>query len=359
MALQFLDEAGNALPAGVRVTVYQPNGNVPGAIAPPPLGAFIGQAFTTPGGLCNINVMQSVPYIALFDMSSQAPTSIPGFSGSGAGSGFAGFSGGTGTTVVTLSGYRSPTLSTAGYAQLQTALWPKGWFADTARRPGGNAYGVGVLVGAMIAQVDSFFEVVHGALRLPSCVGPQVDSWARDFFGPYLPRYQGESDAVYVSRIYTALQLPKTTLQEIQAMVQGFYMAIAQELGYGMGGGQTLDLTGALDVQGGADISGPFQPSQLSPTVYVWDRQSRPDLANQYNINQHNNDGSFVIQVGLAFASGWNLDYSYLDYNAWLINPNQYTLSNSPPDPRLGALVAFCKAGGAWPRYLTADLTGG
>jgi hypothetical protein len=51
------------------------------------------------------------------------------------------------------------------------------------------------------------------------------------------------------------------------------------------------------------------------------------------------------------------LDNSFLDDNTYLISPNAFTLSETPPDARLGALVNLVKAGGTWPLYLTANAT--
>jgi len=110
-------------------------------------------------------------------------------------------------------------------------------------------------------------------------------------------------------------------------------------------------------VQGGLDVSSPFTAQAGIPKIHVWDLQSCPDLANQWNVNPDNDDASFVIQIGSANSTGWMLDNSYLDDNTYLIDPNVWTLSSNPPDARLGALVNFVKAGGTWPLYLTANLT--
>ncbi len=354
--LQFWDETGlNPLPAGILVTVYQTDEPAIGAWQTVTgFGVEIGSGFTIAGGLCNISVAQAVAYIATFSGSGQAP----GATQSGPVPPFVAFVGGNPLlpTSITVPGYRSPTLSTIGYAQSQIAVWPKGWIDSSGSTPGGVPYNIAILLGALFAKADSFGEILHGALRLQSCTGSQIDTWAYDFFGGNLPRYAGEGDASYYARILIALQTPKTTLADIQAMAQAFYDAVngIQIPGQGM----SLDLQGGLDVQGALDVTqGDSGGSGLVPTVFVWDRQSRPDLADKYNVNPSNDDGSFVIQVGIGDATGWYLDYSYLDYDTYLIDPGSYTLSSDPPDPRLGALVNFVKAAGTWPLYLTADLT--
>jgi hypothetical protein len=353
MALQFFDETGvNALPAGIRVTVYQPQDPIqkPSDFITQ-LGVLIGSAFTTPGGNCAVDVQTAVSYIAVFDMSGQAPgeqiSGIPPFVE------FIG--GGSDPTTIVIPGYRSPTLSTTGYANNMAALWPRGWFTDGLVSPG-IAYGIAILKAAIFAQADAFGELIHGALRLQSSAGSQIDTWAYDFFGGNLPRYQGETDASYYARILIALQAPKTTLFDIQAMAQAFYNAITGGIGQGAMMGDVLDISGGLDVVGGLDITQGGSAID-TPQVYVWDRQSRPDLANLYNVNPNNNDGSFVIQVGIVNALVWFLDNSYLDNDTYLSDPNSFTLSGNPPDPRLGALVNFVKAGGTKPLYLVADLT--
>jgi hypothetical protein len=358
--LQFFDEQGvDPLPAGIRVTLYQPSAPIASAAGfATLLGPIVGQAYTTAGGYCNLQVQTAVPYAVTFDMSAQAPQQAvfigtPGFPK------FALFNGAVANAVtqVTVPGYCSPVLSTAGYAQTQAALWPTNWFEPEASSPGGNVYALAVLLGAIFAQADQFGEIIHGAIRLQSSTGLQIDSWVRDFFGGNLPRLQGESDASYIARVFVMFQLPLTTIPCIQAVVTSFYAALSGTLGYGFGQGQALDLVGGLDVTGGLDVSGSFTPEGSLPYIFVWDRQSQPGLANTWNINPGNDDGSVVIQVGLANSTGWNLDNANLDNNTFLIDPNQYTLSNSAPDARLGALVNFVKAGGAWPRYLTANLT--
>ena len=93
---------------------------------------------------------------------------------------------------------------------------------------------------------------------------------------------------------------------------------------------------------------------QITPDILVWDRQSRPDLANKYGINPRNNDGTFVIQVGLkdVFGLAWFLNNSFLNDTTFLAaGLIDISFSLTAPDPRLAALVNFVKAGGSKPLY--------
>src|SRR5579862_6381033 len=183
--LQFFDETGlNPLPAGIAVSVYQTQVALVGpSQSLGNFGLYIGTAYTTAGGKVAIDVDTAISYIATFSASGQAPgvgatSSLP----------FVGFIGSSSDpTVVTVTGYRSPTLSVTGYAQAQVSNWPKLWMLKAASTPGGNAYGVAIMLGAIFNKADEFFELVHGAMRLQSCTGAQLDTWAYDFFGGNLP----------------------------------------------------------------------------------------------------------------------------------------------------------------------------
>jgi hypothetical protein len=350
MPLQFNDEVGNPLPAGVQVTVFPaPTAHLPNLSMN---SGPIGTDWTQAGGLCpNLYVKTGLSYVAFF-FGRQGPLFAQPFAG-----------GGSSTTIVPCMQYRSPSMTETNWAQLQTkTLWPKGntvWWGDQYREPGGGvAWATAYGIASVMRWLDCNAQNQLQAARLQSSQDSDVDTWAADFLGPVGVRYLAETDPWYKARIYALLSKPNTTVAAIQAIASLFYAWLATQLGLGQSGGQALDVLGGLDVQGGLDITS-ITPSQgIVPTVYVWDRQTRPDLANQYNVNPNNNDGSVVIQVGLAYTVAWQLDNSFLDVNTFLINPNEFTLSDTAPDPRLGMLVNFKKAGGAWPRYLSADLTG-
>jgi hypothetical protein len=172
------------------------------------LGPIVGQAYITAGGYCNLLVQSAVAYVAVFDMSAQAPLQAafitPGlpkfvtFNGAAVGS----------VTQIVAPGYRSPVLSAAGYASVQAGIRPAQWFDTEASTLGGNAYNIALLIGAMFAQADSFAEIIHGAIRLQSSTGSQIDLWVRDFFGGNFPRLQGETDASYVARVFEIFKPP-------------------------------------------------------------------------------------------------------------------------------------------------------
>lgn len=331
MAVQFTDEAGNAMAAGVQVSVY------PAGLEQTPT-SLVGTDWTQAGGLCpNLSLVSGTSYIALF-VGRQGPAFAQEFVGA------------SGTTNVQVVPYRSPSLTTTNYATLQTsALWTKGpaWWSDAARASGGVAWALAYAFAKIFGSLDASTQQRLQVARIQSSAGTDVDSWAYDFLGQWLPRYTGESDTSFKSRVYAALVAPKTTLQAIQNIVQAYFTAISQLTFAGL----------AFDSESGSFDSsvGSFDAVTSSvvvpASILVWDRQSRPDLANLYNVNPKNNDGSFVIQLGYATDSGaWFLDNSALDYETFLLNIDQWQLS--APDPRLGALVNFVKAAGAKPLYL-------
>lgn len=337
--LQIFDETGiNPIPAGIEVSIYpagQPQNDT----------TLIASAWTAVGGLADINVSQSVNYVADF-FGGQAPDVQQAFSGGPAAA----------TTSVTVVGYRSPSLSTLGYTQEQINLWPSQWFSDAARAPGGNAYPFAFGFGALFESLDAQGQYEAEKTRLVSSVGADIDSWNHDFLGTWLPRFQGESDPSFIGRTEAALQEPSCTLQGIQDVVNAFYLAILDELAAAYAGNLTYDDQGGYGSQGGYDTAQGFVPAQALPTVLVWDRQSRPDLANQFNINPHNNDGSFVIQIGFSppNVNAWYLDFSHLDIETFLVDNNTYTVSTTAPDPRLAALVNLKKSEGTKPIYITS-----
>lgn len=339
--LALLDETGlNPLPAGIYVAVYPSTGAMDSS-------TLVGNAWTQPGGLADIDVDNAVQYRAAF-VGTQAPQQVQDFVGA------------TGTTEVICDGYRSPSLSNAGYAIEQTVgVWPKGpgWWGDEARVVGGVAYPFAYGIGGLLELLDLKTQVVLGMERGQSSFGADLDSWARDFVGKWLTRFVeiGESDASFYGRVAGLLGGEKCTIAGEQAIVNAFYVAIEAELAAAYAGNMTFDGQGGYDSQGGYDVTNPFNPADALPTILVWDRQSRPDLADQYNVNPSNDNGDFVIQIGFnpLFSDGWFLDHSHLDLETYLIDSTTYALSEVAPDPRLAALVNLIKAGGTHPLYLT------
>lgn len=337
--LQIVDEVGNPAPASISVSVYPS----PGPQTPDTL---IATDFTIANGICpDISVSAAVSYVATF-YGNQGPTSPQTFVGS-AGD----------TTVVTVLGYRSPSLSQDGYAIEQTLIWPTGpgWFGDEARQPGGNAWAVAWMIASLLALFDLEAQTIIESERIQSAVGPEINAWALDFLNGFFPQFIAESYTSYKGRVIALLSGQKCTVAGIQAIVDGFYVAIEDELAQGYAGNITYDGQGGYDSQGGYDVTNPFNPADTLPTILVWDRQKRPDLANTYNVNPNNDNGDFVIQIGFnpLFPGAWYLDHSHLDLETFLIDSTTFELSEVAPDPRLGALVDLIMAGGTHPLYLT------
>ena len=131
---QFYDESGvNNLPAGIQVLVYPSTG-------PQTPATLIGSAWTQPAGFANIEVATAVNYVAVF-VGSQAPPTSQAFSGASAD-----------PTVVTVDGYKSPSLSLQGYTQAQVHGWVRKWFGDAAGLPGGNAFALADGLSAALAS---------------------------------------------------------------------------------------------------------------------------------------------------------------------------------------------------------------
>ena len=326
--------------AGVEVKLY-PEG------VPPSDANLIGTDWTQSGGLCpNLFAVDGQSYVAFFT-GRQGPATAQEFTGDG-----------TNPTVVDCLPYRAPSLTTDNYASLITQrLLPKGvsWWGDQYLQPGGGiAWAMARAMGAMLQFFDSSTQDRLQAARLQSSAGGDVDTWAFDFLGQYVPRFTGESDQSFKNRIYAALANPKTTLASIYAMVLAFYTAVETSAG----GALAFDAPfGAFDAPVGAfDLSTAGGGSL--PSISVWDHHSRPDLDALYKISKRFGVGWFVIQAGfnLPALRAWYLDYGYVDYDSFLIDINNWNASTTPPDPRLGELVNFVKAEGTKPIYLTTFL---
>jgi len=342
MGLLFQDELGNPAAAGIQVKLFP-------AGVPPTTANLIGTDWTRAGGLCpNLVATQGQDYLAFFT-GRQAPAGAQAFTGDG-----------NNPTQVVCSPYRSPysALTTTNWASLIAGtLLPKGfaWWGDQYLQPGGGvAWATAKSMAAVMQNLGTSTQQRLQVARLQSSAGSDVDTWAYDFLGQWVPRYTGEGDISFKNRIVAALANPKTTLASLQAIVVAFYTA--QLLS--SGGLVAFDAdVGAFDSPVGAFDLITAGGGSL-PYILVWDRQSRPDLANLYNINPRNDDGSFVIQLGFALPDldAWYLDYGFIDYDSFLVDIDAWNASTTPPDPRLGALVDFIKAGGSKPIYLTSFL---
>lgn len=327
--LQFFDETAiNNLPAGVDVTITTA------------AGAAVGSAFSQPGGLVNIAVVQGTAYVASF----------AGFQGPG---GTQAFTGGvaTKTTQIVVQAYRSPSLSVVGYTTEMAGVLPTGpgWYSDAAKSPGGVTWAVLTGGAGLLGQLDYQTQVAISTMRLQSCVGTDIDSWVFDFFGGQLPRYYLESDALYIARVIAILTSEKCTCAGIQQVVDAFYNSIGWELGAAYAQNITYDGQGGYDSQGGYDEGKSY--SVATPTVLVWDLMTQPVLAAQFGIKEPR----FVVMVGFdpPSANAWFLDHGYVDFDSYLVTQNNYTVSLTAPDPRLAFLVTLVKSAAFRPVYIT------
>lgn len=339
----FYDETTeNVLPPGILVQIYgQDASQTPENVL---YSGYIGL-----GGILNQSVQGAVAYTAVFQ-GTQAPNAPQDFQGNalpGA------------DTIVTVDGYRSPTLTAAGYRDELINLFPKDRANDTARSPGGVVYAQMGGIGAVLAALDANQQKILASERLPTCVDPKggpsanLDSWAYDFFGNYLLRFLGETDQIYYSRVLAGLG-PRCTLAAIEQVVNQFYLATVAVRALEQDENLAYDIIGAFNVSGGFDIyAAPPSLAQLIPAVKVWDAQSNPTLAAQYGIAPP----QFVVNIGFSGVQGWFLDHSHLDIETFLIDGNEVTTSTTPPDPRLGALVNLVKGGGTQPLYQTYSTT--
>jgi hypothetical protein len=333
VAVIFFDETGlNTLPPGIRVTVYPA-----GARQTPPNVAFRG--YTQMGGVLNAPLQGAVAYSAVF-YGSIAPTQQVSFAANAL----------PGTnTVVAVPGYRAPFLSAGGYSAELQHRYPRGWATTPGTPPVLPSFMAALA--ALLAYIDnSEQQQILADLRLQTSQGAALDSWAYDFFGEYLLRYTNEADSIYYQRILAAFG-EHTTLAAIQNIVNLFYQATAAQTLLELNPSFAWDTLGIFDFRGGFDILG-AQGNIVIPSVLVWDGQSSPSLASQWNIISR----QFVIQIGFnENVAAWFLDQAHLDFETVLIDYGTGILSTSPPDVRLGALVDLFKATGTQPLYLTSS----
>ncbi len=325
----FYDETGvNPLPAGVFVALYPSAG--------PQTLLFSG--WTQAAGIVPITTSNAVNYNGVF-IGRQAPPNQTVVGGA----------------TFACQGYRSPSLSVAGYAVEGAALLPSGWTSDAARAQGGIAYALMAGNAGILQALDAMAQYEIEKMRLQSSVGSDIDAWAADFLGTTLPRYYGEGDQTYIARIEAALAAEKCTIAAIQSAVISYYTAIAPQMALAEVPNIAYDSgQGGYDTgRGGYDtvFTAPSAASVI-PDILVWDRMTQPGLAAQYGVSEP----EFVIQIGFKNVEGWAwyLDNSFLDNDTFLIvGSSSASLVTVSPDPRLGALVNLTKAAGTQPLYLS------
>lgn len=369
--LQIIDEVGCPLPAGVQVSIYGVNADGFQLIGTPyPLTGVL-----THNGNVQINWPLPAPasYIAYF-VGNQAPKQPVAFS-SGVPQGPPGqydtglkFDSGNyydtnppqqNPTSFTVPQYRSPIKTGVEYGNEAAFLASAGWYNPNATLTGGVLHSV--MRGLMGAQelLDNSCEIAHESLRLGSCIGSEIDSWALDMVGPLFARFNGETDANYLVRIGLMIGRPRCTINAIQAIAQAFYNSIAGEPGNPLANDLAFNTAGGFDATGAFDTSAPGSgPAPSGTTVFVWDSMTQPSLATEFGIVPT----QFVIQVGRVQVSTSQLLAmdtfgGYNTQGAFDIVPtgDQPTSKPTPipPDWRLGVMIGYIgKLAGTQPMYL-------
>lgn len=201
--LTFVDSVGNPLPAAVGITITSASGTL--------LTGYLGV-----GGTVSGTPIAATAYTCAFT-GTLAPSAPVTFTATG------------NAQTITVPNYISTDPSQAGYAQLQTQLWPSGWFSAAAKAPGGNAYNLALTLGWLLNQLDNQWQYVNMSERLQSSTGQDVDSWVADFFGPNLPRNSGETDAKYIARAISNLAAQKGLRAGIQTVASFYGLAWVNE----------------------------------------------------------------------------------------------------------------------------------
>lgn len=304
LPITFQDVNGNPLPSTVRADFFP--------VTSPPLrsnlivSAYLGTSSVANVGL-PIGKTYRVQYVGASATVPPYPSvfSVPSLSGA---------------TVIP-SGYISPWANLAGYADLQTfEMWPLGRYARSdVSAGGGKTRVIAEAFAATLAQLDFFSRANAASERLVSSVGPQIDSWANDFFGTTFPRLVDETDAAYIARQEAWLQQPFMTLPAIRTQVQQFY---------------------ALYPDG-------------STSVDVFDRQSDPHRSAYYGLLP----GQVAIIAYYArttISSAWFIGQSFLGQGTFLVDQYAHHSTLISPYPLLASNIGRVKAGGAVPVYITS-----
>ena len=264
-----LGSAANTLPVGVFVQFYGGS-----TVTPATYSGYSG--YVTLGGNVNVTLQPNQLYTAVFS-GAQAPGVYGQFTTDNAGNAdTATIAIGQPGAPCSVTGYRSPSLSSVGYAIEQTNLWPVGWFSPTAMAPGGNAYAVAAGMGNVLGALDYIGQALLGMMRLQTCIGANfslltqfdgsgsydsgvgyydaqyvsdaIDSWAADFFGTLWVRQAGMSDVQWVALIETTLQTPKTTLAGLQQILTAWQPWYSSVLSLGASESLGFDTYGGMDV---------------------------------------------------------------------------------------------------------------
>lgn len=265
----FVSTASNPLPPGIQVSFYGGSTVTPASFSG--VTGYIGL-----NGIVPVSLQTNQVYTAVFS-GDQAPTVYGRFQTDSNGeAATAGIAPGLGGAPCSVIGYRSPSLSSLGYAIEQGNVWPDQWFSDAARKPGGTAFAVASGFGNVIGSADYMGQALLALMRLPTSTGAAfdlnltfdgngsfdsgigytdeefindaLDSWAYDFFGPLWVRQPGMSSAQWAQLIQTILTTPKTTLAGIQQILTAWSPWFGSSVSTGASPSMGLDEFGGTDV---------------------------------------------------------------------------------------------------------------
>ena len=297
-----LDSNGtNPLPPSVVISVY-PAGAQQNA------QTLADSGYVLVGGRVKLTLLENTAYTGVFS-GYQAPVQPISFTSPTSTSD---------TTALTIivAPYTSPVLSAIGYAEAMLDLEPNKWLTDAAKLPGGNAYNVALGIGSQVAAVDYQAQVLLASLRLDTCEGLQLESYAADFLG-FFPRFPAESDDSYRARIKVELQSDNLTLEAIAKKVQTY-----------------IDAT----------------PSAEQGTILTFDYRTNPTLSAQVGITDGSGKFCVVLPTVQNDADAFFANRSFLGRNSYLLPLNTLAIT-SDVDPNIIAIVERTMAGGATPVY--------
>jgi hypothetical protein len=276
----FYDEivgGSNPLPVGIVASFYGGSGINP--------NSFVASGYVSLGGVVNVTLSPGSLYTATFT-GTQAPLVVAQFTTDS-----------SGNATCNVIGYRSPSLSSFGYAIEETNLWPTGWFSPAASSAGGTAYALAAGLGAVVGSADYMAQAILAKMRLQTCIGADysllttfdgsgsydsgigyfdaqygsdaIDTWAADFFGSLWtrPTLSGNpiSDAQWVTLIQAILQTPKTTLGGIQQILTAWAPYYASAISTGVSPAMGTDE--GSGTKSGTDL--PTPPTAGSTVTYT------------------------------------------------------------------------------------------
>lgn len=197
----FFDESGvNPVAPGSQYDVYY--------IGDPQIAEnIVMSGFLGVGGIATISLDEDTEYVITW--SGQQAPSVQTF--------FTTLAVGATNQSITTIGYRSPFLSTLGYANQQLSNWTRGWIGDEFKQPGlpgitGVGYNLAYSLAASLGEgnsttlgLDTFLQNILVGTRLSTCAGNLIDTWFQQFLGPNFKRQDGETDALFLARGLVAI----------------------------------------------------------------------------------------------------------------------------------------------------------